>query len=196
MNREMEGRKKKRVVIFASGSGSNAENIYHYFHEREDVEIAAIFTNNPRAGVIDRFHKLGMEVNIFTRSQFQEESFLKQLEGADLIVLAGFLWLVPAYLIQAFPNRIINIHPALLPKYGGKGMHGMHVHEAVYENKEKESGITIHFVNEEYDKGEIILQKKFEILSGEKPSEIAHKVHLLEYEWFPKAIEMVIANRN
>ncbi|MBK7957995.1 MAG: phosphoribosylglycinamide formyltransferase [Bacteroidetes bacterium] len=182
----------KKIAIFASGSGSNAENIFRYFQNKRGVEIQKVLTNNPKAGVIGRFHALGMDVKVFTRSMFQEESFLEMLDDMDLVVLAGFLWLVPAYLIKAFPNRIINIHPALLPNYGGKGMHGMHVHEAVIQNKEKETGITIHFVNEEYDKGEIIMQKRFDIIQGDTPQSIADKIHALEYEWLPKAIEMVL----
>lgn len=189
---EMERKGVKKIAIFASGSGSNAENIFRYFQNKPGVEIQKVLTNNPKAGVIGRFHALGMEVEVFTRSMFQDESFLELLDDVDLVVLAGFLWLVPVYLIKAFPNRIINIHPALLPNYGGKGMHGMHVHESVIQNKEKETGITIHFVNEEYDKGEIIMQKQFAILQGDTPQSIADKIHALEYEWLPKAIELVL----
>lgn len=188
----MERKGVKKIAIFASGSGSNAENIFRYFQNKPGVEIQKVLTNNPKAGVIGRFHALGMEVEVFTRSMFQDESFLELLDDVDLVVLAGFLWLVPVYLIKAFPNRIINIHPALLPNYGGKGMHGMHVHESVIQNKEKETGITIHFVNEEYDKGEIIMQKQFAILQGDTPQSIADKIHALEYEWLPKAIELVL----
>lgn len=188
----MERKGVKKIAIFASGSGSNAENIFRYFQNKRGVEIQKVLTNNPKAGVIGRFHALGVEVEVFTRPMFQDESFLELLGDLDLVVLAGFLWLVPAYLIKAFPNRIINIHPALLPNYGGKGMHGMQVHEAVIQNKEKETGITIHFVNEEYDKGEIIMQKRFAIIQGDTPESIAIKVHALEYEWLPKAIELVL----
>ena len=189
---EMERKGVKKIAIFASGSGSNAENIFRYFQNKRGVEIQKVLTNNPKAGVIGRFHALGVEVEVFTRPMFQDESFLELLGDLDLVVLAGFLWLVPAYLIKAFPNRIINIHPALLPNYGGKVMHGMQVHEAVIQNKEKETGITIHFVNEEYDKGNILFQKSVSIPPNSKAEDVARSIHLLEYKHLPLVIEEYI----
>jgi phosphoribosylglycinamide formyltransferase-1 len=183
------------IVIFASGSGSNAENIAHYFQHRKDVEVRAIFCNNPKAGVIARAQRLQIPIEIFTRSEWQqEEAMLQKLNKYEptLIILAGFLWLVPPYLLKAYP-RIINIHPALLPKFGGKGMYGHHVHEAVLAAKEKQHGITVHFVNEHYDEGKHILQKAFEVTPDDDLTSINVKISKLEMEYFPKAIEAVIA---
>jgi len=182
----------KRIAIFASGSGSNAENIYHYFKHHRDVQIELILTNNPKAGVIDRAQRLDIPCLSFNRADFNstkriEEELLKR--KIDLVVLAGFLWLLPSSMIQLFPNKIINIHPALLPKYGGKGMYGDFVHQAVSKASEKETGITIHYVNEFYDEGAVIFQKSVSISPGEEPELIAQKVHALEYEYYPKLIE-------
>lgn len=184
----------KRIAIFASGSGSNAENIYNYFENSSDVEISLIFTNRYDAYVIQRAKKLGIPVVIMNKKQFAKANLLHilQSQNIDLIVLAGFLLLIPSYLIDAYPNKIINIHPALLPSYGGKGMYGMNVHKAVAENKEPKSGITIHFVNEKYDEGEFILQEECLLDMSDTPEDIAKKVAKLEYEYFPKAIEKVL----
>lgn len=186
----------KKIAIFASGSGSNAENIIQYFQNSDKkVEIAIILTNKKDAFVIERAKKHQIPYIIFNRDEFYNSNniidILKEKQ-IDLVVLAGFLWLVPVPLIQAFQNRIINIHPALLPKYGGKGMYGMHVHNAIIENKETESGITIHMVNEEYDKGSTIFQAKCKILPEDTPESLAEKVHKLEYEHFPKVIEKLL----
>jgi phosphoribosylglycinamide formyltransferase-1 len=185
----------KRIAIFASGSGSNAENIFNHFKNSTQVSIAFILTNKYDAYVIQRAHQMKLPVLILNKKQFNEgvllTAFMKEY-NIDLIVLAGFLLLIPKYLIQAFPNKIINIHPALLPKYGGKGMYGMNVHKAVAENNESESGITIHYVNEKYDEGEIILQASTTILATDSPEHIAKKVSKLEYEFYPKAIEKVL----
>lgn len=183
-----------RIVIFASGSGSNAENIYEYFKNDDSVKITCILTNSKSAKVLERAKRLNVSSLVFNREELNNESkllkFLK--EEADLIVLAGFLWKVPDHIVKAFPNKIVNIHPALLPKYGGKGMYGMHVHKAVVENGESNTGITIHYVNENYDEGAVIFQVETEVLSTDTPEIVAQKIHLLEYENFPKVIASLI----
>ncbi len=183
------------IILFASGSGTNVENIVNFFKNNPDINISYVFTNNPDAYVIQRAKKLNIPVRIFNRDDFYKNNAilntLKEL-NPGLIVLAGFLWLIPAGIISAFPGRMINIHPALLPKYGGKGMYGSRVHEAVVQNGEKESGITIHYVNEKYDDGNIIFQAKCEVLPTDKPEDVAEKVHKLEYEHFPKVIEKLL----
>ncbi len=182
----------KKIAIFASGSGSNAENIANYFRGSDQVSISAVLTNKPDAYVLERAKKLGVPSLVFNRKDFVYSStvidFLKSL-NVDAIILAGFLWKVPIELINAFPDKILNIHPALLPSYGGKGMYGMNVHNAVIENKEKESGITIHLVNEEYDKGAILLQARTAITESDSSEDLAKKIHALEYAYFPVAIE-------
>lgn len=185
----------KRIVIFASGSGSNAERIYEYFSNNTQIEIALILANNPKAGVLDRAKRLGIPYLVFDSKAFYQKPFVQNLLQniqPDLIVLAGFLWKFSEAIIADFPNKIINIHPALLPKYGGKGMYGMNVHNAVVQNNETQSGITIHFVNEHYDQGEIICQVSTEILPSDTPEMVAQKIHLLEYEYFPKTIETLL----
>jgi phosphoribosylglycinamide formyltransferase-1 len=184
----------KRVAIFASGSGSNAENIINYFNKTQTATVTKVYCNNKNAAIFDRCKRLQVACVLFNREGFfKTETILSQLkESADVIILAGFLWKIPSNLIEAFPNKIINIHPALLPKYGGKGMYGMHVHNAVKENEETETGITIHYVNEDYDEGGIIFQAKTALNSEDTPETIAQKIHLLEQEHFPKTIEKVI----
>ena len=185
----------KKVALFASGSGSNVQNISEYFQSNPHVEINLVLSNNPNAYVLERAKKLGIPTHVFTRDTFYNtREVVKILEEAqtDFIVLAGFLWLVPQNLIHAFPNRIINIHPALLPKYGGKGMYGSKVHEAVILNGEKESGITIHYVNEHYDEGSVIFQASCTINPDDSPESLAEKVHQLEYEYYPKIIEQLV----
>ncbi len=184
-----------KIAIFASGSGTNAENIINFFKENKKIEVSLIFSNNKNAHVIQRAINHNINYHYFSRPEFyQTKNILDILtkQHIDFIVLAGFLWLIPEYLIEAYPNKIINIHPALLPKYGGKGMYGEHVHKAVIENKERETGITIHYVNKEYDKGNTIFQAKCPVLKGETPEDIAKKVHELEYAHFPKVIEDVL----
>lgn len=180
-----------RIIIFASGSGTNAQNIMQHFKNSKKVVITAVLSNNKEAKVLDRAKNLGVITKVFTKNDFYETPEIVDYvkSHADFIVLAGFLWKIPEELIAAFPNRIINIHPALLPKYGGKGMYGMHVHRAVVANKEKKSGITIHFVNENYDEGAIIFQKEVDISSKDTPEIVAQKIHELEQENFPKVIE-------
>ena len=182
----------KRIVIFASGSGSNAQRIIEYFREHHlDAEVAAVYTNNPKAYVLERCKELQVPCKLFNRNDFYTNSTVLQMlrqDEAHLIVLAGFLWLIPPALVNAYPQRIINIHPALLPAYGGKGMYGHHVHEAVIANKEKESGITIHLVNEEYDKGKHLFQAKVAITETDTPDSLAAKIHELEHRHFPEVI--------
>ncbi|REH56090.1 formyltetrahydrofolate-dependent phosphoribosylglycinamide formyltransferase [Tenacibaculum gallaicum] len=184
----------KRIVIFASGSGSNAENIIKYFNSTKTAIVTHVLSNNQRAKVFDRCERLNIDASLFDKESFtKDDTVLNFLQAeADIIVLAGFLWRIPSKIVEAFPNKIINIHPALLPKYGGKGMYGMNVHNAVKENNETETGITIHYVNENYDEGAIISQVKTSISSEDTPETIAQKVHELEYEHFPKVIEEII----
>jgi len=183
-----------KIAILASGSGSNAENIAHYFSDDKNVKITYILTNKKDAFVLERANKLGIKSKVFSNKEMKEQKELLNLlkENADFIILAGFLLKVPENIIEAFPNKIINIHPALLPKYGGKGMYGMHVHNAVKENNETETGITIHFVNENYDEGAIIYQAKTNLVSTDSPEDIATKIHELEYKHFPRVIKETI----
>jgi phosphoribosylglycinamide formyltransferase-1 len=181
------------AAIFASGEGTNAENLFNYFANDPRIKIKLVVTNKDNAGVIARAENHKKNVQIISKAALENYTdkfieFLK-VEKIDLIILAGFLVKIPEAFIKAFPNKIINIHPSLLPSYGGKGMYGMNVHKAVIENKEIESGITIHFVNEEYDKGEVILQVKCIIESTDTPELLAKKIQALEYEYLPKAIE-------
>ncbi|MEX6626929.1 phosphoribosylglycinamide formyltransferase [Tenacibaculum pacificus] len=184
----------KRIVILASGSGSNAENIIKYFQKSKIATVTHVLSNNQHAKVFDRCERLNIDASLFDKQAFTEDdtvlSFL-QVE-ADIIILAGFLWRIPAKIVTEFPNKIINIHPALLPKYGGKGMYGMNVHKAVKENNETETGITIHYVNENYDEGAIIFQAKTALTSSDSSEDIADKIHILEQEHFPKVIEELI----
>ena len=180
-----------KIAIFASGSGSNAERITEYFSSNDHVEVSLILTNNPAAGVIERAQRLNIPTLVFNKKLFAKTDKIVEIlqsQGIDWVILAGFLWLVPSNLTRAFENRMINIHPALLPKYGGKGMWGHHVHEAVVANKEKETGITIHYVNEHYDEGKVIFQAKCEVTENDTPESVAAKIHELEYQYFPEVI--------
>lgn len=184
-----------KIAIFASGSGTNAENIIKFFKENKKIEISLVFSNNKNAAVIQRAANHNIKCHIFSRPDFyNSDKILKILtrHSIDFIVLAGFLWLIPEYLIDAYPNKIINIHPALLPKYGGKGMYGMKVHESVVENRDTESGISIHYVNKEYDKGNIIFQTKCNVLPDDTADDVAKKVHELEYAHFPVVIKNLL----
>ena len=186
---------KKKIVIFASGSGSNAENIALYFSKHPYIEISFFVSNKKDAFVHERAKKINIPCYYFSATQFRETSdvvnFLKNKQ-IDFIVLAGFLLKVPENILNTFPNSIINIHPALLPKFGGKGMYGNYVHEAVVASGEMQSGITIHYVNEKYDDGEIIFQATCDVLPDDTPERVAEKVHILEYEYFSKVIESII----
>ena len=185
----------KPVVIFASGSGSNAENIINYFSDSKDITIALVLTNNPKAKVLDRCKRLGIPSLCFNRETFYNTDIIENALlhlNTRLVVLAGFLWKFPESILQHFPKKVINIHPALLPKYGGKGMYGAHVHKAVIANKEHESGITIHYVNEHYDEGAIIFQAKCQLNVLDTEASLAQKIHLLEMEHFPRVVEQLL----
>ncbi|WP_323787568.1 phosphoribosylglycinamide formyltransferase [Psychroserpens sp.] len=185
----------KRIVIFASGSGTNAENLIKFFHNRENVSVIQILSNNPHAKVLERAKKLKVSALSFNKIAFAETSHILDLLKSvkpDLIVLAGFLWKFPEHILAEFPNKVINIHPALLPKYGGKGMYGMNVHETIVSNKEKETGITIHYVNEHYDEGAIIFQAKCAVNPSDTAHDVAQKIHKLEMNHFPKVIEKLL----
>jgi len=184
----------KNLVIFASGSGSNAEKIIEHLAPLRIAKISQIYCNNAEAGVIERAKRLNIPCRIFNREEFKQGIILQEIKdlSTDLIVLAGFLWLIPKEFTEAFPQRIINLHPALLPKFGGKGMYGHFVHEAVVANREKESGITIHYVNEHYDEGAIIFQSSFEVTPTDSPLDVAKKGQVLEHRDFPKVVEQLM----
>jgi phosphoribosylglycinamide formyltransferase 1 len=184
--------KKYRIAILASGSGTNAANLFSYFQNHAAIEVVLLLSNNPAAFALERARQAGVEAKVFDRQQFRETQQVVQWlqeRGVTHVVLAGFLWLIPASLIQAYPNRIINIHPALLPAYGGKGMYGMNVHTAVKQAGEVETGITIHEVNEHYDEGTILFQARCVLTPDDTAEAIAVKVHALEYEHYPQQIE-------
>lgn len=187
--------KMKNIVLFASGNGSNAEEIIKFFKNSEIGKVVAIFSNKAEAKVLDRAKNHNIPSVVFNKTQLNEGFVLEQLHSfqPDLIVLAGFLLKFPESILKEYP-KVINIHPALLPKYGGKGMYGMNVHQAVLENKEKETGITIHYVNEHYDEGEFIFQKAVNIEDCKTAEEIAHKIHELEHQYFPEVIGKLITN--
>lgn len=188
----------KRIIVFASGSGTNAENIIKYFNRTKTAKVTQVLCNNEHAKVFERCKKLNVNCLHFKRSEFSSSDIIlnRLKEEADYIVLAGFLWKIPQNIIDNFPNKIINIHPALLPKYGGKGMYGMSVHNAVKENKETETGITIHYVNANYDEGAILFQAKTALNENDSPETIAEKIHILEQRYFPRVIESVILDVN
>ena len=184
------------IVIFASGNGTNAENIARHFADSGTVKVAAMFTGNPRAKAIDRMNRYGVPCRIFTREQWNDPiEIVDELKRLDthLIVLAGFLSVVQPAIIDAVGGNIINIHPSLLPRHGGKGMWGMHVHRAVLESGDQESGITIHYVTEEIDGGAILCQRRCPVLPGDTPETLAERVHALEYEALPTTIEQLAA---
>ena len=184
--------KQARLAIFLSGNGSNAEVIFQYFQKHATIKVGMVLSNNPEAFGLERAKKFSIPSKVFTRAQFHDsEQVLQWLkeQGITHLVLAGFLWLVPLYLIRAFPHRIVNIHPALLPKFGGKGMYGMKVHEAVKESLDVQTGITIHEVDEKYDEGRILFQAICDIDISDTPKEIAKKVQHLEHIHFPQVIE-------
>ena len=185
----------KKIAIFASGSGSNAENIINYFQNDAENVVKIVFCNKPNAYVLERAKRLNVPTFVFGREDFYHSDMvlneLKRLD-IDMIVLAGFLWKVPDAIIEAYRERVVNIHPALLPSYGGKGMYGMKVHESVIAAGEKESGITIHYVNDHYDEGATIFQARCEITPEDTPDTLAEKVHALEYEHFPRVIKEVL----
>jgi len=185
----------KHLVIFASGSGTNAQSITEYFQNSDVARVSAIFCNNSNAFVLERAKKMNLPVCLFNRKQFYESDYVVDTlrkYNADFVILAGFLWLIPEYFIKQYPEKIINIHPALLPKYGGKGMYGMAVHEAVIASGDAESGISIHFVDEKFDHGKIIFQARCPVSTGDTPDMLAQKIHRLEYQHYPPIIEQVV----
>jgi phosphoribosylglycinamide formyltransferase-1 len=183
-----------KIALFASGSGTNVENIVRYFAETPDVSFPLVVSNKTEAYVHERAKKLHIPSFTFPKAGFENGDVLRLLQEkeVDWIVLAGFLLKIPPLLLGAYPLRIINIHPALLPQYGGKGMYGMHVHEAVVANRESETGITIHYVNEDYDEGQIVFQARCPVAPQDTPENVASKVHSLEYRYFPETIERII----
>ena len=189
----------KKLAIFASGSGSNAENICSYFENYTDIEVVFICTNKRDSFIVKRAEKLNVPVIFITKTELNSfDNLHKKLKNdeVDVIILAGFLLKLPAIMVEKYPNRILNIHPSLLPKYGGRGMYGDNVHKAVLENKEIESGISIHFVNQNYDKGELILQEKCSVSENETLETLAAKIHQLEKKYFPLTIEKVLKSQN
>ncbi len=189
-------KQNQHLAIFASGTGSNARQIVKYFEQHPSISVALIISNKASAPVLEMARQAGIDTLVIDRPFFYEsEDILKKLAAypVDLLVLAGFLWLIPGYLVQAYPNRIVNVHPALLPKYGGKGMYGMHVHRAVKAAGEAESGMTIHFVNEHYDEGAVIFQARCALSPKDDAEQIAAKVLALEHHHFAPVIEQVLA---
>ena len=188
---------RKNIAIFASGNGSNAEKFFEYFRNHSDLNISCLLSNNKNAYALTRAENNDFPSKVFNRDQLYESTdilnYLVEME-VSYIVLAGFMLLVPKYLIEAYPDKIVNIHPALLPKYGGKGMYGDHVHKAVIANKENETGITIHIVNEVYDDGKIIFQGRCEVKPDDDPDSLAKRIHQLEYKYYPAVVEALILN--
>lgn len=186
----------KKILLFASGTGSNVENIIQYFEKSPNISVVAVFSNNPNARVLEKAKKYNVPTLTFNKEELAGDFVLDKANELqpDLIVLAGFLWKFPEHIIAKYPNKVINIHPALLPKYGGKGMYGMKVHQTILENKEKETGITIHYVNEHYDEGEFILQQKVTIEDCASADAIVVKVHELEHKYFPETIEKLLTS--
>lgn len=188
----------KKIIIFASGSGTNAENIIKHFANTEIAKVVSVFTNNASAKVIERAKNHQIPVEIFSKNELLERNVLQKIQkiDPDLIILAGFLLKFPENIIEHYPNKIINIHPALLPNYGGKGMYGMHIHRAIVNNKEKETGISIHYVNENYDEGAIIFQANVALTEEDTPETVAEKIHELEQKHFPEIIQTILEDSN
>ena len=188
---------KKKIAIFASGTGSNAKKIIEYFQDHPDICVSLVVSNNPTAGVLDIARDHHLPAIVVNRQEFREGTQLSEelkQHHIDFIVLAGFLWLIPAWLVKQYEQRMVNIHPSLLPKFGGKGMYGMHVHEAVCEAGERETGITIHYVNEQYDDGNIVFQTKCTVEPEDTPQTVAKKIQQLEHRYFPEVIEQLMLN--
>ncbi|MBL7138504.1 MAG: phosphoribosylglycinamide formyltransferase [Bacteroidales bacterium] len=187
----------QRIAIFASGNGTNAQRIMEHFQDHPKIRVTLLLSNKADAFVLERARNMHVPSVVFTRNDLYDSQHLLDIlsvQCIDFLVLAGFLWLIPGYLLQAYPSRIINIHPALLPKYGGKGMYGMRVHESVIQAGERESGISIHYVNEQYDEGQIIFQAKCPVEPGDTAESLANKVHELEYKFYPEIIEKVMGS--
>ncbi|TRO67450.1 phosphoribosylglycinamide formyltransferase [Christiangramia sabulilitoris] len=194
-----ENARNNKIIIFASGSGTNAENIIKFFQKSDNTEVVAVFSNRRSAGALKKAHNHNVKALLFDKEAFYQSNdvlnIIKDI-NPDLIVLAGFLWLFPSKIIKEFPDRVINIHPALLPKFGGKGMYGSKVHEAVIADKEKESGISIHYVNEKYDDGQIIFQATTPVDENDTAESLASKIHELEYRHFPEVIQQILEKNN
>ena len=190
----MQNKTVKRIIFFASGSGTNVANIIKYFNGNDKVEVALTLTNNPNSGVIKRVKKMKKPLMVFSKHELEDKSLLQKIISInpDLIILAGFLLKIPANFVNAFPKKIINIHPALLPKFGGRGMYGDRVHQSVKDSSEEKTGITIHFVNEFFDQGTIIFQESVPIQDNDTVEDIANKVHKLEYAHYPKIIDQLL----
>ncbi|MEM8909413.1 MAG: phosphoribosylglycinamide formyltransferase [Bacteroidota bacterium] len=189
----------KNIAIFASGTGSNATRIMEHFRNHDNIQVALVVSNKPKAPVLETARQFAIPTLVIQRQDFyQTENILADLaqHQIDFIALAGFLWLIPPYLIRHFERKMVNIHPALLPKYGGKGMYGQHVHQAVWQAKEQESGMTIHFVNEQYDEGAILFQASCAVLPHHTPEDIARQVLQLEHQYFAKVIEAVLSGQS
>ena len=187
----------KKIAVFASGTGSNAVNLANYFSAKGDAEVVLLVSNNSDAPVLEKMAHLGIATEALTKEQFEDVAYMLSLLSKydiSFIILAGFLKMIPEYLVAAYEKRIINIHPALLPKYGGKGMYGMRVHEAVVAAGDSVSGITIHYVNPHYDEGEIIFQATCSVFPDDTPKDVAEKVHELEYKHFPEVVEKILAS--
>lgn len=185
----------KRLAIFVSGSGTNMERIGQHFSRHPEIHPALVVCSDPRAAALQRAKNLEIESVIITKSNFREGDILLKLlkeKQIDWLILAGFLWLIPSELVDAFPNRILNIHPALLPAYGGKGMYGEKVHQAVIQNREQQSGITIHYVNDNYDEGNIVFQQSLTLAPDETPESLAQRIHQLEHKHYPEVIERLV----
>ncbi|MCS6818976.1 MAG: phosphoribosylglycinamide formyltransferase [Chitinophagales bacterium] len=187
----------KNIAIFASGSGTNTEKIIRYFNDKEKAQakVALVVCNNPMAGVLEKSNRLGVSTAIVTEDQLKQQNYMLELfhqHNIEFIVLAGFLKLIPGFMIYQYTERIVNIHPALLPKYGGKGMYGMRVHQAVWENKERQTGITIHYANEKYDEGDILFQATTQLTDEDTPNTIAQKVQQLEHRYYPWVLEALL----
>ncbi len=188
-----------KIAIFASGSGTNAENLARYFSKHPSIRTEMILTNNARAGVLERAARWDIPALVFSRNDLCHSGHVLDIlsvQGIDYIILAGFLWLIPPAILRHYPDRILNIHPALLPKYGGKGMYGDHVHMAVLAACEKSSGITIHLVDEIYDAGRILFQATCPVIPGDTPRSLAERIHALEYRHYPPVVEQYIKQRN
>jgi len=185
------------IAILASGNGTNAQRISEYFANHPGIRVKLILCNKPDAYVLTRAQKLGIPCQVFDRKTFYETNTITQLlknHDISFIALAGFLWLIPDNILTMYPKRIVNIHPALLPKYGGKGMYGEYVHEAVISSGDRESGISIHYVNDKYDQGDIIFQARCPLLPGDTPDTLASRIHELEHEYYPKVIEKIVTS--
>ncbi len=187
-----------RLAIFASGSGTNAQRIAEYFRDHPRIRVDLILSNNPGALVLERAQKLHIPHVVFSREELYDTDYVLDLltvQNVSYIILAGFLWLVPANILHHFAGRIVNIHPALLPRYGGKGMYGMKVHQAVLDSGDHESGITIHHVNERYDEGSVVFQARCPVLQGDTAETLAGRIHQLEYRHFPVVIEQLVLGK-